>query len=153
MARHFVALYEKRVEEAATVNGKAMFICYDREVAFNFYNELKDLRPEWFVKKSSAEGIEVKEEDKRELLPLEMVQLVATRAARDKKELYDLLGTKTHRETLAKEFKKYREDNKLWATYVKEINYQITDEEIGRVRIVDGVVSEPEVFYGKNKSK
>ena len=52
---------------------------------------------------------------------------------------------------LAKEFKKYREDNKLWATYVKEINYQITDEEIGRVRIVDGVVSEPEVFYGKNK--
>ena len=61
---------------------------------FQFYNELKDLRPEWFVKKSSAEGIEVKEEDKRELLPLEMVQLVATRAARDKKELYDLLGTK-----------------------------------------------------------
>ena len=52
---------------------------------------------------------------------------------------------------LAKEFKKYREDNKLWVTYVKEINYQITDEEIGRVRIVDGVVSEPEVFYGKNK--
>jgi type I restriction enzyme M protein len=52
---------------------------------------------------------------------------------------------------LAKEFKKYREDNKLWTTYVKEINYQITDEEIGRVRIVDGVVSEPEVFYGKSK--
>lgn len=53
---------------------------------------------------------------------------------------------------LAKEFKKYREDNKLWTTYVKEINYQVTDEEIGRVRIVDGVVSEPESFYSKSKN-
>jgi len=52
-------------------------------------------------------------------------------------------------EPLAKEFKAYREKNKLWITYVKEINYQITDEKIGRVRILDGVVSEPEVFYSK----
>jgi type I restriction enzyme M protein len=53
---------------------------------------------------------------------------------------------------LAVEFKAYREANKLWTNYVKEINYQITDEEIGRVRIVDGVVSEPEVFYFKTKN-
>ncbi len=52
-------------------------------------------------------------------------------------------------EPLAQEFKKYREENKLWTTYVKEINYQIADEDIGRIRIVDGVVSEPEVFYYK----
>lgn len=54
-------------------------------------------------------------------------------------------------EPLAKEFKTYREKNKLWTTYIKEINYQIADKEIGRVRIVDGVVSEPEVFYNKSK--
>lgn len=52
-------------------------------------------------------------------------------------------------EPLAIEFKTYREQNKLWINYLKEINYQIEDKEIGRVRIVDGVVSEPEVFYGK----
>ena len=54
-------------------------------------------------------------------------------------------------EPLAKEFKTYRESKKLWTTYIKEINYQIADEEIGRVRIVDGIVSEPEVFYNKSK--
>lgn len=54
-------------------------------------------------------------------------------------------------EPLAKEFKKYREENNLWLTYVKKINYQITDEEISRVRILDGVVSEPESFYNKSK--
>lgn len=52
---------------------------------------------------------------------------------------------------LAKEFKAYRENNKLWSTYIREINYQIANEEIGRVRIVDGVASEPEVFYSKSK--
>lgn len=54
-------------------------------------------------------------------------------------------------EPLAQEFKKYREENKLWSTYAKSINYQITDEEIGRIRIVDGVVSEPEIFYAKSE--
>lgn len=54
-------------------------------------------------------------------------------------------------EPLAKEFKTYREKNKLWTTYIKEINYQIADEEIGRVTISDGVVSEPEAFYNKSK--
>ena len=50
---------------------------------------------------------------------------------------------------LAKEFKTYRENNKLWTNSIKKINHQIADEEIGRVRVFDGVVSEPEVFYGK----
>ena len=54
-------------------------------------------------------------------------------------------------EPLAKEFKNYRENNKLWSTYIKEINYQIANKEIERVRIVDGVASEPEVFYTKSK--
>jgi type I restriction enzyme M protein len=48
------------------------------------------------------------------------------------------------------EFKKYRESNKLWYTNMKEISYQISKDKIGRVRILEGVVSEPEVFYGKN---
>ena len=54
-------------------------------------------------------------------------------------------------EPLAKEFKTYREKNKLWTTSIKKINYQIADEDIRRVRIVDGVVSEPEAFYEKSK--
>ncbi|MDD4575165.1 MAG: N-6 DNA methylase, partial [Bacteroidales bacterium] len=54
-------------------------------------------------------------------------------------------------EPLAQEFKKYREENRLWTTYVKEINYQIANEDIGRIRIVDGIASEPEVFYSKSE--
>jgi type I restriction enzyme M protein len=50
-------------------------------------------------------------------------------------------------EPLALEFKAYREKNKLWNKLSKEINYQITDEEIERVRVIDGIISENEIFY------
>jgi type I restriction enzyme M protein len=55
-------------------------------------------------------------------------------------------------EPLATEFKAHKEQNQLWAKYTKEIKYQITDEEIGRLSIIDGVSSEPEVFYAKTKN-
>ncbi len=54
-------------------------------------------------------------------------------------------------EPLAKEFKVYRESNQLWTTYAKEIRYQIADEEISRIRIFEGMVAEPEMFYSKLK--
>ncbi|WP_324756381.1 restriction endonuclease subunit M [Sphingobacterium thalpophilum] len=55
-------------------------------------------------------------------------------------------------EPLATEFKTYKEQNQLWMNYTKEIKYQVTDEEIGRLSIINGVVSEPEVFYAKIKN-
>ena len=54
-------------------------------------------------------------------------------------------------EPLAKEFKMYRKNNKLWTNSSKKINYQIVRNEIGRVKIVDGVASESEIFFNKAK--
>ena len=54
VVKHFIWHYEKRCEEHATVNGKAMFVCYDREIAWTVYNKVKALRPEWFVKRKCA---------------------------------------------------------------------------------------------------
>lgn len=48
---------------------------------------------------------------------------------------------------LAEEFKKHREENELWHIPIKEITYPIAKDYISRVRIYDGVVSEPEAFY------
>lgn len=31
---HFISHYENRVKEGATVKGKAMFVCYDRNIAY-----------------------------------------------------------------------------------------------------------------------
>src|SRR5690606_31318785 len=47
LADDFVKHYEKRVNEGATVCGKAMFVCSNREIAYKFYKELMELRPDW----------------------------------------------------------------------------------------------------------
>ncbi|MBD2814669.1 hypothetical protein ID850_07810 [Xenorhabdus sp. Flor] len=37
--------YEKRVAEGSTIKGKAMFVCANREIAWEFYKQLKAIRP------------------------------------------------------------------------------------------------------------
>ncbi|MDY0138813.1 MAG: HsdR family type I site-specific deoxyribonuclease [Candidatus Izemoplasmatales bacterium] len=113
IAKHFIALYEKRIEEAATVNGKAMFVCYDREVAFHLYQEIIALKPDWLVKKKHDENDNVKPEKLRHMLELPKIIMVATRDKYDSKELYNLLGTKEYRERLATEFKKPESNFKI----------------------------------------
>ena len=110
-------------------------------------NELKEAKKNLFAEKKIIEekiAVEIKAQIKKEFnyqIPIAEVEKagISSTGSQIENEL----------EPLAKEFKKYREENKLWTTYVKEINYHITDEEVGRVRIIDGVVSEQEVFYNK----
>lgn len=47
IAKDFIKLYETRVEENATVKGKALFVCATRPIAYKFYKIILDLRPEW----------------------------------------------------------------------------------------------------------
>ena len=51
VAKDFVAHYEARVQEKSTVRGKAMFVCYNRKIAYALYKNILDLRPEWGVAK------------------------------------------------------------------------------------------------------
>lgn len=48
---------------------------------------------------------------------------------------------------LAKDFKTYRETEKLWDIPLKEMTYPVEKDEIRRVRIDNNVASEPEIFY------
>lgn len=43
VAIDFVEHYNKRVSEGATVNGKAMFVCSSREIAYQFYQNVMEL--------------------------------------------------------------------------------------------------------------
>ena len=49
VAKDFVAHYEARVQEKSTVRGKAMFVCYSRQIAYALYKKILELRPEWGV--------------------------------------------------------------------------------------------------------
>lgn len=53
-------------------------------------------------------------------------------------------------EPLLKEYTKYRKENNLWNTRHANTSYRYNDGNMTRIREFDGIVSEPEVFYGKN---
>lgn len=113
VAKDFISHYEKRVEEGSTVAGKAMFVCADRLIAYAFYLNLIELRPEWKEKRKAPEGVELTEKEEKELKPIEKVCLVMTRNKDDKKELYEMLGTKEHRKELDRQFKNVKSNFKI----------------------------------------
>ncbi|MEI6348887.1 MAG: HsdR family type I site-specific deoxyribonuclease [Bacteroidota bacterium] len=113
MALDFVTHYEKRVSEGATVKGKAMFVCSTREIAYELFKNIIELKPEWNEIRAAEEGVELSEKDKRELKPIERIKMIMTRGQDDPKDLYDLIGTKEYRKELDRQFKNEKSNFKI----------------------------------------
>jgi type I restriction enzyme, R subunit len=105
VAVDFVEHYERRVEEGATLEAKAMFVAMNRPIAYALYKEIVTLRPEWAEEKIAADGIELTEREKREIKPMDRVKMVMTRGKDDAPDLYATLGTKEYRKELDRQFK------------------------------------------------
>ncbi len=113
IAKDFVEHYEKRVEEGATLKGKAIFVSSSRPIAYALFKELIALRPSWNESRVCDEGVELSDKDKKEILPLEKLKMIMTRNKDDEKELYDALGTKEYRKTLDTQFKNEKSNFKI----------------------------------------
>ncbi|MGE0051310.1 MAG: type I restriction endonuclease subunit R, partial [Arcobacter sp.] len=113
IAKDFVEHYEKRVEEGATLKGKAIFVSSSRPIAYALFKELIALRPSWNESRVCDEGIELSDKDKKEILPLEKLKMIMTRNKDDEKELYEKLGTKEYRKTLDTQFKNEKSNFKI----------------------------------------
>jgi type I restriction enzyme R subunit len=113
LATDFIEHYEKRIEEAASVKGKVMFVCSSRPIAYDLYKHIIALRPEWAIAKDCEEGAELTEEERKELKPIAKIKMVMTRHKDDPKELWDLLGTKEDRKELDRQFKNAKSNFKI----------------------------------------
>jgi len=113
IAKDFIEHYEKRVEEGATLKGKAIFVSSSRPIAYALFKELIALRPSWNESRVCDEGVELSDKDKKEILPLEKLKMIMTRNKDDEKELYEKLGTKEYRKTLDTQFKNEKSNFKI----------------------------------------
>tara|TARA_B100001063_G_scaffold247358_1_gene293189 strand:- start:20 stop:2032 length:2013 start_codon:yes stop_codon:yes gene_type:complete len=113
LAKDFIEHYEKRVEEGATLKGKAIFVSSSRLIAYALFKELIELRPQWNEKRVCDDGVNLSDKEKKEILPLEKVKMIMTRNKDDEKELYDMLGTKEYRKTLDTQFKNEKSNFKI----------------------------------------
>lgn len=110
IAKDIVKHYESYVSEHAGVVTKAMIVSSTRPIAYRLHEKLKTIRPEWFLSKRVADETFFDTPEKKAELEsyqsLPMVNMVATRGSNDPKEMFNLLGDKTHRQMLDREFKK-----------------------------------------------
>jgi type I restriction enzyme R subunit len=113
IAEDFVRHYEKRVFEGATVKAKAIFVSSSRPIAFNLYQEIIALRPEWAEVRKCEPGAELTDKDKRELKPTKMIEMVMTRGKDDPLKMYEALGTKEERKELDRQFKNEKSNFKI----------------------------------------
>jgi type I restriction enzyme R subunit len=166
VAEDFIAHYEKRVEEGSTVEGKAMFVCSNRTIAFSLYKKIALLRPEW-VKKPGEEKLGMDELQAADMyvlygnqgLPIEKMKLIMTRSKDDEPELYSLLGTDDDRRAWAEEYKKPKSNFKIaivvdmWTTGfdVDCLDTMYIDKPLQQHTLVQTISRVNRVYPGKEK--
>jgi type I restriction enzyme, R subunit len=159
VAEDFVAHYENRIAEGATVRGKAMFVCSSRPIAYELYKNILALRPEWGEVKIAADGVELSDKDKKEIKPMERIKMVMTRGKDDEEDLYNALGTKDDRKELDRQFKNEKSNFKIaivvdmWLTGfdVPFLDTMYIDKPIQRHNLIQTISRVNRKFEGKEK--
>ncbi len=159
LANDFVQHYEQRVEEGSTIKGKAMFVCSNREIAYEFYKNVLELRPEWGEIRAAEPGSELSENDLKEIKPMEKIKLVMTRGKDDSKDLYDLLGTSEDRKEFDRQFKNAKSNFKIaivvdmWLTGfdVPFLDTMYLDKPVKRHNLIQTISRVNRKYEGKEK--
>ncbi len=163
VAEDFIAHYEKRVEEGSSVEGKAMIVCSNRQIAYSLFKTIIALRPEWNIAPSlhctslAAETIPLYGD--KSPLPIERVKMVMTRSKDDEKELYDLLGTDEDRKKLDAQFKDPKSNFKIaivvdmWITGfdVPCLDTMYIDKPLQQHTLIQTISRVNRVYPGKDK--
>ncbi len=114
IAKDIVEHYERRVEEGSTVLGKAMIVCSSRSIAWNLYQAIIRIRPEWEEVKECVAGETLTDKEHEQIKPMPRMAMVITRNKdEDSEELYNHLGNDEYRKTLDKQFKEVKSNFKI----------------------------------------
>lgn len=159
VAEDFVTHYEKRVEEGATVKGKAMFVCSSRPIAWQLYQNIIDLRPGWSEVKACEEGSDLSEQEQKEIMPMPRIKMIMIRGKDDPDELYEMLGTKEYRKELDRQFKNPKSNFKIaivvdmWLTGfdVPFLDTIYIDKPIQRHNLIQTISRVNRKYEGKEK--
>lgn len=159
IVNHFIQHYEYRCNENSTVNQKAMFVCYNREIAYEVYKRIIALRPEWNIKRKIAPEFEGQDPDS-ESIEIEKVKLVATvNQKKDSPEFKELLGTDEDRKKYAREFKDDKSNFKIaivvdmWITGfdVPSLDTMYLDKPVETHNLIQTISRVNRVFKGKDQ--
>lgn len=112
IANDFIADYEQRVEDRATVKGKAIFVCSKREIGYELYKIIISKRPDWAIEKY-ADDIDFDNVNLDDLKKMPKIKMIMTRNQDDSHDFYKILGNDKAREEATKEFKNENSNFKI----------------------------------------
>ncbi len=159
LAADIVSHYETLCAEKPEIVQKAMIVCADRKLAFRVYQEIAQLRPEWTVPKKCEDESRFAAEELEQLPEVAKINLVATRGADDEKELFELCGSKEHRQKLDEQFKDNNSNFKIaivvdmWITGfdVPSLAVMYIDKPLQKHTLIQTISRVNRVFEGKDK--
>ena len=152
----FKKFTEKEVKQYNAISKKA-----EKEISQKYESQIKPIKEKLALRGKEAPSNIEKKELKAELKQLEekIANEIKAQIKKDfnyqvpiaevEKAGISTTGAEIENELipLAEEFKQHRVANELWRIPIKEITYPVEKDYISRVRIYNGVVSEPESFY------
>lgn len=154
-------MFFKKFTEDEVLEYKKTCISAKTEIEVN-HPELQDINTKLALRGKDAPTKEEKKQlraEKKNIeasMEQEIKQLVKERfdyeipIAEVEKAGISSTGAETENELLPleQEFTAYRLEKKLWRKPIKQMNYSIADDgKVSRIRIVDGMACEPEIFY------
>lgn len=159
LASDMVDHYERLCSEKPGVVQKAMVVCSSRAHAFELYQIILDLRPEWGEAKRAEDEGKLTDEQLEALEALPKINIVATRGKDDPKELFEACGDKEHRKKLDKQFKNNDSNFKvavvcdMWITGfdVPSLAVMYIDKPLQRHTLVQTISRVNRVFEGKDR--
>lgn len=159
LARDIVAHYEALCQEKPNVVQKAMIVCADRPLAYKVLQAILAIRPEWGENKKAENERLLAKEELDELKALPKINLVATQGPNDEKALFDLCGTKAHRQMLDKQFKNDNSNFKIaivvdmWITGfdVPSLAVMYINKPLQKHTLIQTISRVNRVFDGKEK--
>lgn len=159
LAKDMVEHYETLCGEKPEITQKAMIVCSDRTIAFELYKRLLEIRPEWGIKRKCDNPEKCTEDELSKLAEVQKLNLVATRSDNDEKDLYEVCGTKEHRQALDKLFKNEKSNFKIaivvdmWITGfdVPSLSVMYIDKPLQKHTLIQTISRVNRLFEGKDK--
>ncbi len=159
LAKDFVAHYEKRVSEGSTVCGKALFVCANRQIAWQVYESILELRPQWKEELACEAGAQLSEQEQKDIKPMARLKIIATRGQDDPETMYNALGTKEYRKELDRQFKSAKSNFKIaivvdmWLTGfdVPFLDTMYIDKPVQRHTLIQTISRVNRTYAGKEK--
>lgn len=140
---------------------KAMIVCSSRPIAYALLKKFQDKFPEWFKEKKAPDGVEISDEELRDLKPMPFMAMVASVGKNDKKDMYNYLGgvrNDKRSEELDAAFKQEKSNFHIvivvdmWITGfdVPSLTYMYNDKPLKKHLLIQTISRVNRKFHGKD---